>query len=96
MLTRLISTFILSLADLFLTLRLVDKYGLDVEANPLGRWILSEPWRIVVFKVLLIAIALVVLWIFRERTAAKVGSWTVFIAYMALLLYHISLLIMYK
>lgn len=90
MLIRLISTFILSLADLFLTLRLVDKYGLDIEANPFGKWILSEPWRIITFKIMLVAIALIILWIYKSHRLAQVASYVVFIAYLALFLYHIG------
>lgn len=78
-----------SLADLFLTLRLINRYGLDVEANPFGRWILSDPVRIVFFKVLLVSVGLVVLWIFRERKAAQIGSYAVFIIYIAVLIYHL-------
>lgn len=89
MLTRLLSTLALSLEDLFLTLRLVNRYGLDAEANPFGRWILADPVRIVFFKVLLVSVGLVVLWIFRARKAAQIGSYAVFIIYFAVLIYHL-------
>lgn len=93
MLTRLITTYLFSLADLFLTVRLVRKYGFDVEANPFGRWMLQDPVRLVLFKVIAIAVALFVLWIFRERLSAKIASWVVAIAFLALVLYHVGILI---
>lgn len=79
----------LYIADLFLTLRLVNRYELDVEADPFSRWILSDPVRIVFFKVLLVSVGLVVLWIFRARKAAQIGSYAVFIVYFAAFIYHL-------
>ena len=90
---RISYTYYLSLIDLILTLELVNKYGLDIEANPVGRWILSENWRIFIFKVVFVLCGLFVLWIFRERKLAQIASWIVLIAYSLLAVYHIIILI---
>lgn len=93
MLARLIITFVLSIADYLFTLYFVHLYGLEVEANPIGRWLLEKPWRGIVFKVLGVAALLAVIYVFRSYTIAVVGSWIVMVAYAALVIYHIVLLV---
>ena len=93
MLARLIITFVLNIADYLFTLYFVHLYGLEVEANPFGRWLLEKPWRGIVFKVLGIAALLAVLYVFRSHKIAVIGSWIVMVAYAALVIYHIVLLV---
>ena len=93
MLARLIITFVLNIADYLFTLYFVHLYGLEVEANPIGRWLLEKPWRGIVFKVLGIAALLAVLYVFRSHKIAVIGSWIVMVAYAALVIYHIVLLV---
>lgn len=93
MLARLIITFVLSIADYLFTLYFVRLYGLEVEANPIGRWLLEEPWRGIVFKVLGVAALLAVLYVFRSYKIEVIGSWIVMVAYAALVIYHIVLLV---
>lgn len=89
MIIRIIVTYILNIFDLCMTLYYTEKFGLDIEGNPIGRWILSDPRRIALFKVTLVAILLFVLWVARERKTAIVGSWIVLGVYIALAVYHI-------
>ena len=93
MLARLIITFVLNIADYLFTLYFVHLYGLEIEANPIGRWLLKKPCRGIVFKVLGIAALLAVLYVFRSHKIAVIGSWIVMVAYAALVIYHIVLLV---
>ena len=93
MLARLIIAFVLNIADYLFTLYFVHLYGLEVEANPIGRWLLEKPWRGIVFKVFGIAALLAVLYVFRSHTIAVIGSWIVLVVYAALVLCHILILV---
>ena len=89
MLTRIIITYVLNIFDLCMTLYYTKKFGLDIEGNPIGRWILSEPYRIAISKVVLVALLLFVLWIGRKHKVATIGSWITLGVYIALAVYHI-------
>ena len=90
---RISCTYYLSFIDLIFTLQFVHKYGIEIEVNPVGRWILSENWRIFIFKVVFVLFGLFVLWIFRERKLAQIASWIVLIAYSFLAVYHLIIFI---
>ena len=96
MLARLIITYICSLVDLILTLRLVNKYGVDIEGNPIGRWLLEKPIRATIFKVVIVGIACAVLFIFKDSIASIIASWVCLVAYVALTIYHIVIIIKFK
>lgn len=93
MLIRTIITFIFNLLDLFFTRHWVKKFGLDIESNPLGRWFLESDLRQAIFKIILPAVALTILYVFRDRKIAKIGSWIVLAVYAMLTIYHIYLFI---
>lgn len=87
------ATVIFNLIDGVLTL-LVVGLGLAVERNPLMRATLSEgPLLFVVAKVGMVAAGVAVLWRYRQRPLAAVGSIVVCAAYSALMLYHLASLV---
>lgn len=86
---KLIIIYILNILDLIFTKHWVNKFGLEIEANPIGKWFLATELRQVVFKVIIPAVGLVILYIYRNNTWANIGSWILLIAYVLLIIYHI-------
>ena len=86
---RLIVTYIFNLIDLIATMYLVSLFGLSVEGNPIGRWLIQTnlvyPFKIVVIGGLLLAIGLLGK---INKKAATIGSWVLFIVFSALVLYQ--------
>ena len=86
---RLAITYIFNLIDLIATMYLVSLFGLSIEANPIGRWLIRTnlvyPFKIGVVGVLLWAIGLLGK---INKKAATIGSWVLFIAFSALVLYQ--------
>lgn len=88
-----ITTYILSLLDLFLTLYFTKKYGIDIEANPLGRLMLQKTRVAVLVKVVIVGIAILLLYIFRRYKVEKIGITVCIIVYSLLLIYHVILML---
>lgn len=86
---RLISTSVFNTLDMIFTLFLVSVFGLEIEANPIGRVMLSDPILLFVSKIVVVNLFLVLLYKFGNYRLAKVGSWIVFIVYSCLTLYHL-------
>ena len=91
MLIRLGVTYVLNLFDLVMTQYFISRYGSEVEGNLIGRWLLSYPILLLIWKLGLVAILLLVLYRFRNNCIANIGSWTILGVYMALAMYHIIL-----
>lgn len=87
-----ITTYILSLLDLFFTLYFTKKYGIDIEANPIGRFMLQKTWLAAVVKVFIVGIAILSLYIFREYKLARIGIIICLTVYSLLLIYHITII----
>lgn len=86
---RLIITYIFNLIDLIATMYLVSLFGLSVEGNPIGRWLIRTnlvyPFKIVVMGGLLLAIGLLGK---INKKAANIGSWVLLMVFTSLILYH--------
>ena len=86
---RLIITYIFNLTDLIATMYLVSLFGLSVEGNPIGRWLIQinlvYPFKIGVVGGLLLAIGLLGK---INKKAANIGSWVLLLAFSALTVYH--------
>lgn len=86
---RLAITYIFNLIDLIATMYLVSLFGLSVEANPIGRWLIQTnlvyPFKIGVVGGLLLAIGLLGK---RNKKAANIGSWVLLTVFTSLILYH--------
>lgn len=89
---RLILIYLLNLFDLFATQRLVNKYGLAVEANPVGQWLFNSG-MVYIFKIVIVGLALAVLWKFGKNKLAIVLSWVVLGIFAMLTAYHIIIII---
>lgn len=84
--------YILNLFDLACTGYLVCKYGLDIEGNPIGRFILTSVDSIIIFKVLIPAAALVQIWKYRDHKLAQVALWLLLGVFAVLTIYHLYLI----
>lgn len=88
-----IFTYLLSLFDLGCTLYLTARFGNDVEANPFGKWLLSDKWATVIFKVVVVGAMIYLLWRFKNYDIARYGMYVACGVYTALAIYHIVLII---
>lgn len=90
---RLIITYIFNLIDLIVTMYLISLFGLSIEANPIGRWLIQTnlvyPFKIGVVGGLLLAIGLLSNY---NPKLANVGLWVLLIAFSALVLYQAIIL----
>lgn len=91
---RLIITYIFNLIDLIATMYLVSLFGLSVEGNPIGRWLIRTnlvyPFKIVVMGGLLLTIGLLGKVDFKF---ANMLSWITLVIYTLVVLYHIVIFI---
>ncbi len=86
----LLLTLLFNLVDIALTLGVVSS-GLAVEANPLMAALLRHsPQLFVLGKFSLVCPGLAVLWHYRGRVLAQVGTLSVFTVYAMLMAYHVQ------
>ena len=69
----------------------VNKYGTDVELNPIMRAYMENESVFFIIKVLLIPMPLMFLYEYKELKISKVGTWLLLAVYGALAIYHIYL-----
>ena len=75
--------------DVIFTSVFIHKFGIEIEANIVGRFLFQHPILLILVKVLS---SLVVVWIYKQDTIyAKVGLWIIFSVYAILIIYHIIL-----
>ena len=86
---RLTTIYILNIFDLIITKHYVNKYGLEFEANPIGKFILSNDYTTIFYKVILVGVLLLIMYFTREKKITKIASWVLLIVFVALTLYHI-------
>lgn len=88
----LIIVYILNIIDYIFTAQWVKNFGIDVEANPFGRWMFENnvAW---VFKILIVGILLAALgyFVYKYSKFAWV-CYVPFTVYTSVVLYHIGIL----
>ena len=93
---RLFTTYLLNLFDLEMTAYWVSLYGLEVEGNPIGRWLYKSG---IVYPVKILVVGLL-LWLLRVAVAKidtkkrewwDAVSWVMLAVYAAVAVYHIIL-----
>lgn len=86
---RLILTYIFNIIDLIVTMYLVNLFGLSIEGNPIGRWLIKTglvyPFKIGVVGGLLLAIGLLS---GKDRKLANMASWWLLAVFSILTAYH--------
>ncbi len=83
--------WLLNLFDYIMTVRAVNKYDVDVEANPIMRFALQNDILFFIMKILLVTFWLFVMYRYRDMKICKIGSWVLLAVYGALAIYHIYL-----
>ena len=84
----LITAYILNLIDLFCTNYWVRKYGIDAEANPVGRW-MYENGSVYIFKIGVVGAALVAIYFgIKNNPSWSWVSWLVLGIYVIILIIH--------
>ena len=84
-----ILTIIFIWLDVIFTAIFIKKFGIEIEANVVGRFLFQHPVSIILVKILS---SLVLVWIYRQNTIyAKVCLWIVFIIYSLIIIYHLIL-----
>lgn len=85
---KLIVIYILNIIDLIATMLLVKRFGLEIEGNPIGKWLIETNlvWFV---KVVGVGVALLLLYKFKNNKLAIVGSWITLITFSLLAVYHI-------
>ena len=95
---RLFTTYLLNLFDLAMTAYWVSLYGVEIEGNPIGRWLYSTG---IVYPVKILVVGLL-LWLLHEAVAKidtpkqewwDTASWAVLAVYGWVAVYHIILAI---
>lgn len=95
MLILTIFAYLLCVFDYACTRYWIKRFGVEVETNPIGRWLFQVGNGALAFfvKVVLSLFVLMFLYRFREVTLGKAGIWIIFLAYLAVAVYHIIILI---
>ena len=88
--TRLIIAWIGNLIDTVATLYLTIQFG-GFELNPISAMLLQFPRLFIFVKLFSLTVAVIGIWIFRDRPFFKVASWILFIEYSAVALYYICI-----
>ena len=89
---RLILTYLLNLFDLYCTMQFVKRYGIEVEANPIGRWMI-QTGSVYAVKIGVVAVALFLLYhCILAQPRLKWASWLVLAIYATLAIYHLYIM----
>ena len=90
---RLILTYIFNIIDLIVTMYLVRLFGLSIEGNPIGRWLIKTNLQYFV-KIVIIGALLLGIWkLSNGNNLINICSWILFLAYTLLIIYHGVLLV---
>ena len=87
--TKPLSVYVLNLFDCIVTLWFFSLFGISIESNPFGVALLQNPIMAVLFKVIVIGLALLVLYQYRDRKAVQTGMNAALIAYTLIAAYHV-------
>lgn len=85
-------TYALNLFDLAFTMYMVNRFGIEVEGNPIGRWLLATNLA-VPFKTIGIGAAMLTLYVgVKKYPKWEWTSWFVLAVYSILAVYHLFIL----
>ena len=89
--TALLIAYALNIIDYLITLRWVNLYGTEIEANPLMRWAFENDcaWAVKIFAVGALMAVVGVCIHFKPKVAWS--GWVLLAAYAAVTVYHIIL-----
>ena len=88
-----LTIYVLNLFDCGVTLWFYFLFGIGIESNPFGVALLQNPIITVIFKVIVIGLALLVLYQYKDRKIAKTGTSVILGVYSLLAIYHVVMII---
>lgn len=88
--------YLLNLFDLYATTMLVDKFGLEIEANPIGRFLLKDYRIAFLVKVVFTGISLAILYLLQAIFVFRLLMWLIFVVYALLTIYHMVIILYLK
>lgn len=88
---KLFIIWLLNLFDYIMTLKQVNKYDTDIEANPIMRFAMQNDVLFFIMKIVLVSFWLFIMYQYRDSLICKIGCWILLIVYTALAIYHLYL-----
>lgn len=92
---KLIVIYTLNIIDLIATMLLVKRFGLEIEGNPIGKWLIETNlvWFV---KIVIVGAALLGLYKLQEIKIAHTASIIWLITYALIFIYHIIIFLTIK
>lgn len=84
---KLIVIYVLNIIDLIATMLLVKRFGLEIEGNPIGKWLIETNlvWFV---KIIIVGVALFGLYRLQGIKIAHTASTVILVVYSILVIYH--------
>ena len=84
---KLIVIYMLNIIDLIATMLLVKRFGLEIEGNPIGKWLIETNlvWFV---KIVIVGAALLGLYKLQKIKIARTASTVILVVYSILVIYH--------
>ena len=84
---KLIAIYTLNIIDLIATMLLVKRFGIQIEGNPIGKWLIETNlvWFV---KIVIVGAALLGLYKLQEIKIAHTASTVILVVYSILVIYH--------
>ena len=84
---KLIVIYVLNIIDLIATMLLVKRFGIQIEGNPIGTWLIETNlvWFI---KIVIVGVALLGLYKLQESKISHTASTVILVVYSILVIYH--------
>ena len=84
---KLIVIYMLNIIDLIATMLLVKRFGIQIEGNPIGTWLIETNlvWFV---KIIIVGAALLGLYKLQEIKIAHTASTVILVVYSILVIYH--------
>ena len=84
---KLIVIYTLNIIDLIATMLLVKRFGIQIEGNPIGKWLIETNlvWFV---KIVIVGAALLGLYRLQESKIAHTASTVILVVYSILVIYH--------
>ena len=84
---KLIVIYVLNIIDLIATMLLVKRFGIQIEGNPIGKWLIETNlvWFV---KIVIVGAALLGLYKLQKIKIAHTASTVILVVYSILVIYH--------
>lgn len=89
-----IVTCILNALDALFTLYLVNKYDIDIELNPVGKWLIASKYGLIIQKIIVVSLLVVLLYTLKTKyPLARYALLFLLIVFSLLTVYHLIIFI---